>query len=52
MSFEVWLAFAAASTVLLVIPGPTTLTVISYSVCPSYRAPNTALGSQSVSSGT
>ena len=25
MSFETWLAFAAASTVLLVIPGPTVL---------------------------
>ena len=25
MSFEAWLAFAAASTVLLVIPGPTVL---------------------------
>ena len=32
MSFETWLAFAAASAVLLVIPGPTILTVISYSL--------------------
>ncbi len=30
ISFELWLAFAAASAVLLVIPGPTILTVISY----------------------
>ena len=30
MSFEAWLAFAAASTVLLVIPGPTILLVVSY----------------------
>lgn len=32
MSIEAWLAFVAASTVLLVIPGPTILTVVSYSV--------------------
>ena len=32
MSIELWLAFAAASAVLLVIPGPTILTVISYSM--------------------
>ncbi|MEP7083640.1 MAG: LysE family translocator, partial [Betaproteobacteria bacterium] len=29
MSVEVWLAFVAASVVLLIIPGPTILTVIS-----------------------
>jgi threonine/homoserine/homoserine lactone efflux protein len=32
MSIELWLAFIAASTVLLIIPGPTILTVISYSM--------------------
>ena len=32
MSIETWLAFVAASTILLVIPGPTILTVVSYSV--------------------
>jgi len=32
MAIDTWLAFAAASAVLLVIPGPTILTVISYSV--------------------
>jgi len=32
MSFEVWLAFALASIVLLVIPGPTVLALIGYSV--------------------
>ncbi len=32
MAFEIWLAFVAASAVVLVIPGPTILTVISYSV--------------------
>ena len=32
MSIEVWLAFVAAAAVVLLIPGPTILTVISYSV--------------------
>jgi threonine/homoserine/homoserine lactone efflux protein len=32
VAFEIWLAFVAASAVVLVIPGPTILTVISYSV--------------------
>lgn len=32
MTPELWIAFAAASAVLLVIPGPTVLTVISYSI--------------------
>ncbi len=38
MSIEPWLAFVAASAVLLVIPGPTILTVISYSVAHGRRA--------------
>lgn len=38
MSIEVWLAFVAASTILLIIPGPTILTVISYSVAHGRRA--------------
>ncbi len=38
MPIELWLAFVAASTVLLVIPGPTILTVISYSVAHGRRA--------------
>jgi threonine/homoserine/homoserine lactone efflux protein len=38
MSFELWLAFVAASVVLLVIPGPTILSVISYSVAHGRRA--------------
>lgn len=42
MSVELWLAFVAASAVLLVIPGPTILTVISYSVAHGRRA-NTPL---------
>ena len=38
MNIEMWLAFALASTILLVIPGPTILTVISYSVSHGYKA--------------
>jgi threonine/homoserine/homoserine lactone efflux protein len=32
MALEVWLAFAAASAVLIVIPGPTVLLVVSYAM--------------------
>ena len=42
MSIELWLAFVAASAVLLIIPGPTILTVISYSMAHGRRA-NVAL---------
>jgi threonine/homoserine/homoserine lactone efflux protein len=38
MTFETWLAFAAASAVLLVIPGPTILTVVSYAVAHGRKA--------------
>ncbi len=38
MPFELWLAYAAVVVVLLVIPGPTILTVISYSVAHGGRA--------------
>ncbi len=38
MSVEHWLAFVAASVVLLVIPGPTILSVISYSLAHGRRA--------------
>jgi len=38
MSLQLWLAFIAASAVLLIIPGPTILTVISYSVTHGKRA--------------
>ncbi|MFO1314933.1 MAG: LysE family translocator [Burkholderiales bacterium] len=38
MPFETWLAYAAATAVLLVIPGPTILTVISYSLSHGRRA--------------
>jgi len=38
MPIELWLAFVAASAVLLIIPGPTVLTVISYSMTHGRRA--------------
>ena len=38
MDLDTWLAFTMASTVLLIIPGPTILTVISYSVSHGYSA--------------
>lgn len=38
MSLELWFAFVVASAILLVIPGPTILTVISYSVAHGQRA--------------
>ena len=37
MSFESWAAFAAASTILLVIPGPTVLLVVSYALRQGWR---------------
>ncbi len=45
MSFELWLTFAAASTVLLVLPGPTILLVLSYALTQGRRvAVASALG--------
>jgi threonine/homoserine/homoserine lactone efflux protein len=38
MSIETWLAFVAASTVLLIIPGPTILLVVSYALGQGWRA--------------
>lgn len=38
MPLELWFAFVAASAVLLIIPGPTILTVISYSIAHGRRA--------------
>ncbi|PCJ20260.1 MAG: lysine transporter LysE [SAR86 cluster bacterium] len=38
MSLEIWIAFTIASIVLLIIPGPTILTVISYSVSRGHKA--------------
>jgi len=45
MTVQAWLAFAAATTVLLVIPGPTILLVVSYALGQGWRsALPTALG--------
>lgn len=45
MSFETWLAFCAASAVLLIIPGPTILLVVSYGLGQGWRtALPTAVG--------
>lgn len=38
MAFEIWLAFAAASAVLVLIPGPTVLLVVSYALGQGWRA--------------
>ncbi|ALM82582.1 LysE family translocator [Bordetella sp. N] len=37
MSIELWIAFVATSAVLLIIPGPTVLTIISYSLAHGRR---------------
>ncbi len=37
MTFETWVAFAAASSILLVIPGPTVLLVVSYALGQGWR---------------
>jgi threonine/homoserine/homoserine lactone efflux protein len=37
MSLETWLAFAAASTILVLIPGPTVLLVVSYALGQGFR---------------
>jgi threonine/homoserine/homoserine lactone efflux protein len=38
MSFQAWLAFAAATAVLLAIPGPTVMLVVSYALAHGRRA--------------
>ena len=37
MSFDIWLAFVAASTALLLIPGPTVLLILSYAISHGQR---------------
>jgi threonine/homoserine/homoserine lactone efflux protein len=45
MEFDIWLAFVAASTLLLLIPGPTVLLVMSYALSQGRRvAVSTAAG--------
>lgn len=38
MTIEIWLAFSATSIALLIIPGPTILTIISYSIAHGKKA--------------
>jgi len=38
MTIELWIAFVATSAVLLIIPGPTVLTIINYSISHGRRA--------------
>ena len=38
MTFTTWLACAAASSILLIIPGPTALLVVSYALGQGWRA--------------
>lgn len=38
MSLEIWLAFTAASAIMLLIPGPTILLVVSYALGQGWRA--------------
>lgn len=38
MTFDIWLAFVAASTALVLIPGPTVLLVVSYALGQGWRA--------------
>jgi threonine/homoserine/homoserine lactone efflux protein len=38
MTFEIWLAFVAASTALVLIPGPTVLLVVSYALGQGWRS--------------
>ncbi len=38
MAIDLWLGFVVASSLLLIMPGPTTLTVISYSIAHGKRA--------------
>ena len=38
MAWETWLAFALASTILIIIPGPTILLVVSYALSKGWRS--------------
>lgn len=39
MDLQAWLTFASASAILLLIPGPTVLLVLSYAFVPQFIAP-------------
>ena len=44
MDFQIWLAFVAASTALLLIPGPTVLLVLSYAMSQGKRVALATVG--------
>ncbi|UWQ77308.1 LysE family translocator [Leisingera sp. M658] len=44
MDFQIWLAFVAASTALLLIPGPTVLLVLSYAISQGKRVALATVG--------
>jgi threonine/homoserine/homoserine lactone efflux protein len=52
MSIELWIAFVGASSVVLVIPGPTILTVISYSIAHGRRANVPLIGAVALGDST
>lgn len=52
MSFQLWLAFAATSAVLLLIPGPTVLTVIGYAMSHGRRASATLFAAVALGDST
>ena len=52
MPIELWLAFVAASAILLVIPGPTILTLITYSLTHGRRANATLVAAVALGDST
>ena len=52
VSIELWLAFVAASAVVLVIPGPTVLTVISYTLSHGRRANGSVIAAVALGDST
>ncbi len=52
MNFELWIAFIAASSVLLLIPGPPILTVISYSISHGHRVKLPLIGAVALGDST
>ncbi len=52
MTFDVWLAFAVTSFAILIIPGPTILTVISYSLAHGRRAYSPLVGAIALGDST
>jgi len=52
MNTELWIAFVAASSILLIIPGPTILTVISYSVSHGHHVKLTLIAAVALGDST